>query len=452
MVKTRDKLIALGPETLADALLELAGHYDEADDLVERLVATDHEKVVRFRARLTDLKQNDYFYDWRHVGGFARELEGLLADLAESVEDSKIGVELMALFFESDRDVFESCDDSSGEVGDIFRQDAAKLFSHFGAGCLDKTWLGSLIIKLLADDGYGVRDSLLECGADYLPEDDRRELIEQFWGMAEKDENEYNRHSWYRCVEELAKQLGDAQLFEKARLASVDEPGTGACLDIASVYLKNGDPQTALAWIERDKDPNSFRTDKRDDLLQDIYGQLGDFDKAEELAWKRFRCYRCLDGLDDLLAVIGTDTGDQEQRQVVIAGQVKEVLAQHRFNAFDARFLLETNNQQEAETYLLQSVEQFNGDFYGELLELAQAMEHDKRYLVATMLYRALLDSILKRGYTKSYSHGVRYLKKLDTMALVISNWQSFVDHTTYKKEVRSAHGRKYSFWRRYDK
>ncbi len=72
--------------------------------------------------------------------------------------------------------------------------------------------------------------------------------------------------------------------------------------------------------------------------------------------------------------------------------------------------------------------------------------------LAAIMLYRALLDSILKRGYTKSYPHGVRFLKKLDALALTINDWQRFTRHEIFKKELRLAHGRKYSFWGKYDK
>lgn len=36
----KKKLIDLGPDALADALLSLAIHSDEADDLIEQLIAT----------------------------------------------------------------------------------------------------------------------------------------------------------------------------------------------------------------------------------------------------------------------------------------------------------------------------------------------------------------------------------------------------------------------------
>lgn len=443
----RKKLIALGPEKLADALLEMAVNYDEVDNLVERLVATPKEKVKRFKAKLSGLKRGRRFIDWREAGSFARELAGLLVDLEESVEDGKTGVELVARFFECDRAIFDRCDDSSGMVGDVFRYDANKLFTRFAAKCPDKRWLAKCIIKLFGGNDYGARDNLLESAAEFLSKENLRELADQFWQLAEEEKDTYRQRRWYSGVEELADQLGDAPLFEKARLAAWGEPGTAACLDIAEVYLKTGEPQTALAWIERDKDPGAFQEDKRDQLLQTIYTELGESEKVSEIAWKRFRSYRSIRNLEELLTVIGI-----EKKEEVIAEQAGEILAEKKFSASDAEFLLETDCLEQAEKYLLQSVEQFNGDFYGSLLPLAKAMEKTKRHLAASMLYRALLNSILKRGQTKTYPHGIRYLKKLDALTPAVNNWQQFPSHEMFKKELRAAHGRKYSFWGKYDK
>jgi len=448
----RNKLLALGPEILADSLLEMAGFSEEANELVERLVATPQEKVGRFKTRLTELKNSDFFYNWRYASSFARELEGLLEDLANTVQDGKTGVELVTLFFEHDRYIFESCDDSNGEVGDVFRDYATNLFAGYAADCQDKKWLGQRLIKLFAGNDYGVRDYLLEAAGSSMPAEELRTLAKQFEWRAKKEKEKYQQRSWYRGVEELASQLGDAPLFEKARLASWGGSlNTAACLDIAKVYLQYGEPQKALAWVERDEEPTSFMEDKRDKLLQAIYTELGESTKTTEVAWKRFRSGRSLHSLDELLTVIAVGTAGIDQRQRVINEQAKEILATKRFSHLDTKFLIQTKCFAEAEEYIQQSAEQLNGNFYDSLLPLAQSMEKEQRQLTATLLYRALLDSILKRGQTKSYPHGVRYLKKLDSMAKTIHDWHKFTSHDTYKKEIYLAHGRKYSFWGKYD-
>ncbi len=49
----KEKLIDLGAEVLADALLELAGHSDEANAMIERLLAAAKEEVQQFRRRFS---------------------------------------------------------------------------------------------------------------------------------------------------------------------------------------------------------------------------------------------------------------------------------------------------------------------------------------------------------------------------------------------------------------
>ena len=447
MTTLRDKLLALDPEQLVDALLELADFHNEADQLVERLTSTPKEKVKRIKAKLSGLKRARRFVDWREIGGFARNLKGILADLEESAADGKTGTELVSRFFQCDQAVFERCDDSSGLIGEIFRYDATELFTRFAGRCPDKNWLGEIIIDLFGENDYGARDNLLQSADEFLADDDMRELADRFRVLAEDDKEGYPRNQWYKGVEKLARHLGDGPLFEKARLAACGEPGTAACLDIASVYLKSGEPQTALAWVMRDKKPGTFQEDKRDYLLQTIYQELDEPEKVTDIVWKRFRKCRSVNSLEELLAVIG-----QESRESVITEQALEILSEQNFCNTDTAFLINTGCMDQAEKYLLQSVEQLNGDHYYSLLPLAQAMEKANRNLASTMLYRALLDSILKRASTKTYSHGIRYLKKLDTLAKTICDWQKLSSHEIYKKEIRLAHGRKHSFWGRYDK
>lgn len=83
----KQKMMDLGADALADALLGLAVHSDEADDLIERLIATPRENVQRFKKKLSSLKRSRRFIDWRGSAGFARELEMLLQDLKSGVDD-----------------------------------------------------------------------------------------------------------------------------------------------------------------------------------------------------------------------------------------------------------------------------------------------------------------------------------------------------------------------------
>jgi hypothetical protein len=68
---------------------------------------------------------------------------------------------------------------------------------------------------------------------------------------------------------------------------------------------------------------------------------------------------------------------------------------------------------------------------------MANIMEIAERRLCASLIYRALLDSILERGRSKAYIHGAEYLKRLDKLSESISNWNGFSDHEAYRAGLR---------------
>ncbi len=441
------RLIELGAEALADALLELADHNDAADDLVERMIATPEENIERFKAKLRSLKRSRHFIHWRESASFARRLETLLQDLRANVDDPKIGSKLVAAFYETDKGTLGNCDDSSGHVGEVYRFDAKELFVSYARRCPDKEWLTELVFKLNKYDDYGVRDTLIDCAVEYLPEPNIRNLINMLQKTADKEEDEYAKRHWLHLIESLARQNRDARLFEKVRTDSWGTLSTAAFVDIAQVYLESGDPEAALSWLDKISPNETHQIDERDRLLLEILGRLGETEKQKDVARRIFRRHRSNDSLEALLSVIGA-----QKRESVITEETDLILSAKTLSLSDTAFLMEMGQVEDAERYLLDRVDQLNGDFYGSLLPLADAMETNERHMAAIVVYRALLDSILRRGRTKTYPHGVRYLKKLDRLARSVSDWRGMDDHDTYLQQLRQAHGRKSSFWSRYGK
>ncbi len=444
--RKKQRLVDLGAEALAEALLALAQRDELANDLLERLVATPSENVQRFKAKLADLKQSQRFVSWRESAGFARELETLLEDLKAGVADPKEGTELLAAFYEADRLVLNNCDDSTGHVGHVYRILAPEIFADYASRCEDKDYLLDLVLKLNRDDGFGVRGALFECAARYLPESHVRSLISRFQGMADGEGNEYSKHYCLSLIESIARQIKDAPLFEKTRTSSRGAPTADACVDIARVYLESGDAGAALSWLGRIPEKDSAHGYDRDRLLLDIHGRLGNKREQAETAWRLFRGHRCAESLQDLLAVMGED-----QRDSVIAAETAAILKEETLDLSDAAFLVHLGRIDEAESYLLDRTPQLDGDSYGSLLPLAEAMEANGRAFSATAVYRALLDSILRRAQSKAYPHGARYLHKLDALAPAISDWRNMGTHDAYIEGLRQKHGRKYSFWAQYD-
>jgi hypothetical protein len=96
--------------------------------------------------------------------------------------------------------------------------------------------------------------------------------------------------------------------------------------------------------------------------------------------------------------------------------------------------------------------ELIDGEYYHGLLPLAEALLQSGRPLAATVVYRALLDSILERARSKIYGHGASYLRKLGSIAGKITAWRGLPDHPAYLAALRSKHARKSAFWSRCDK
>lgn len=442
----KQKLITLGAEALADALLNLAVHSDEADDLIEQLIATPKENVQRFKQKLSGLKRRKRFISWRESGSFARELEMLLQDLKAGVDDPLTGIELVAAFYEADNTIFEMCDDSNGNIGDVFRYDAKKLFVDYASHCDNKEKIADIILKVNQKDNYGIRDTLMDCAGECLPEETVRTMITTLQEWADKEKDEYGKRHHLRSIESLAQQIKDAKLFEKTRIASWGKLNSAALIDIAKVYLESGDIATAYSWLKKIPEGETYQAYERDKLLEEIYQKQGDSEKLTELLFHKFRSYRSTDTLQALLNLIGHD-----KRNEVVADEVEQILKADRLRESDAEFLITVGKIDEAEKYLLKRADQLNGNHYGGLLSLAEAMDAENRHLVTSLMYRSLLISILERGYTKAYPHGMRYLKKLDKLSTGISDWKEFKHHEAFKAQIIEDHGRKRSFWSKYE-
>ncbi|MBE0574275.1 MAG: hypothetical protein IH613_00095 [Desulfuromonadales bacterium] len=396
------------------------------------------------KSRLSALKRSKRFIRWGESAGLARELRELLQKIEDLVVDPQVGCKLVADFYTTDRSVFDRCDDSSGHVGDVYRYDACELFVSYAKRCADKSWLAKLILKTTLKDDYGVRDALVNSAVEFLPPEQLRWLINQYQQLAEEEPEEFPRRHWLYQVKSLARQLKDAPLFEQTRRAVWgDEPGTAGCVDIARVYLECGDEQTALAWLERIPAGESFQQQERDELLLAIYDRQGDKQRQAEVARRSFRRQRSRSGFERWIAIVGDELLDQE---------VQIVLDAPLLSLTDAAFLVEMEQWDAAECYLQVRAEQLDGDHYQFLLPLAETFESLARPLTASLLYRALLDSILHRARTTTYGHGARYLRKLDLLAKTVSDWDDIEPHTVYVEQLQQKHGRKTSFWSRYER
>ena len=436
-----------GPEeALRRSLLGFAGYHDDLPP-----AASPAHALSRFKRGLAGAKRRKRFVRYAESGPYADEIAELLVCLFDARLPGPEGVEETCLFFETDAAIMNACDDSDGSVGNVFTIAACDLLSWYASRCDDKGWLTDRVYHVTRTDEFGVRGGIIKRVGEFLPEASLRSLADHLRSDAERSQDMYAVRSLHHDVASLAEQLNDGPMYEMAIRASVRSSGDSRsipspwCVDIARVYFNGGDPVTALSWIERIPEDDTFTAYEREPLLLDIHKRLGNHSEVKRLAWRIFRRHRTGETLDNLLAILGPS-----DRERLLDDETRTILNAVRLSCADAEFLLTMGRVEDAERYLLRHVEEFNGEGYTSLLRLADAMETAEMFLVTNLLYRALLDAILTRGISKYYVYGVRYLRKLDKLAASVQTWQGFEPHPKYVKELEIAHARKSAFWGRY--
>lgn len=410
--------------------------------------------VRQFRAELARQHRRRRFVPAFQTGAFAADLRDLLDSLDLATLDPRTGLALIVSFYRADARIFAACDDSNGSVGDVFRLDASVRFARFASRCDDPEWVSALLQELVEQDDYGVRDALLDRAAEFLPEATLRALADRLWAAATAGpaasrtpgEARFDRMHRFLLVEQVARQLRDPELFERARRGWSPEMGTAACGDIAREWLSVGDPARALEWLERIPPGERFQREERDRLLLEIYPKLGRQSELVELLWRRLREWPSRLALDELIAVVG-----EQERPGAVDTITAQLTATGEFRVSDVGFLLDTGRTGVAVDHLLRLRDGIAGQYWNWLLPLAKRFAAAGEPLAATLLYRALLDDILDRANSTIYGHAVRYLRQLEALAPAVADWRGVDDHEGYFQGLRQRHRLKRSFWGRVD-
>lgn len=411
---------------------------------MERYAYKPVKTAEEFKSEFSRIKRIRHFYTAGETRYLAGDLHYLLEALDAMPEPPETKVKLLAAFFKADSNIVNKCDDSYGEMSVLY-DTAGELFGKYAALCEDKTGIGKVVLKTYAADTYSMCDFLLGKGCAGLPQKVLRVMADSFWAMTEAPEKDRRGH-YFQGVKALARHLKDPELYEKAYSAEYGGViSEGHLPDIAKLYFECGRAAQALAVLERIKYGNNFRGDERDELLLNIYRELGDRPKLEETAWRVFLRRRSATAFERLVALLG-----ETRRTELLNAEVVKIFAAPGPNYDDITFLLETGRLDDAEKYIIAHAVRLNGDLYTHLLHYAAAMEEHKRWLASAVLHRALLESILARAITKYYPYGAKYLAHLNVLAELVTNWRGVRPHAEYFKELEAAHARKVSFWEKY--
>jgi len=208
----------------------------------------------------------------------------------------------------------------------------------------------------------------------------------------------------------------------------------------ADRYIRYGRPAEALVWLEGDW---GFHETDRQRLLSEAYEALGDTERLQSV---RRALFDQTGSPGDFAAWCQSLAPGDHASAVEVA--------QERAQALDdpisgAQLLLALNDDAAAEALLVARHAAVRGESYVSLVPLAQELEGKGRLPGAIVCYRALLLAILARAYSKAYGHAAAYLRTLRRLDTAMVDYGPLETHEIFESAVRTAHGRKTSFWNR---
>ena len=464
-------LKALGADTLAALLMEMA----EADASVrKRLVLAVAEGdgsdalIKALDRRLTALATSRSFIDWEKVRAYASEVDGLRRAIAEGLTplDPLAAAERLERFIRLAPKVLERVDDSSGRIGQVFAASIANLADAWaGTADRDARGLAQRVFDLVLWDQYGVCGDLIGASTSALGDDGMAELDALArTALAEPSKavmagaSGWRRLTLERVLIETADARGDVDAFIAIQLARGDDRADG--LGIAQRLLDANRADDALTWLDRKTGRPGLRIITRADLearpsapggagldweretLRIRALEMTDRrDEAQQVRWRLFEHTLEPDLLRSYLRVLPDFEDDEalERAFALVSSHVSALMA--------LAFLIRWPNLALAAELVMRRTEELDGRAYEVLTPAAEALAQDHPH-AATTLNRAMIDSVLERGASKSYPYAARNLGACADLAHQV-DWSAWglEPHKQYLAELRSRHGRKSSFW-----
>ena len=436
--------------TLVGVLIELAGEHEAVLARLARLQLADRpDKLAEeFRKTLNTWRRSSKFFGYREANEFGRSLEAWLDQVGGELlpKDPAAALALFESFIETDGVLFESADDSDGCVGDAVRS-ACRYWLQAARRCEAPAseWT-SRFIKLYSDDQYGARDELLRRADLLLDEAALRALVAQFEShmtsaIATPTDDSGPSPEVFKisaALSLLAETLQDPDVKVRAVMSYCPQPNPVQKSAFVEAYLKADRPADALTWLQESW---GHMEDTRLILRSDALGRLGRYAESAPIRERLFERSISVFNLHRWLEHL-PETSRREALE-----RAHQLALANADPAMAAALLLDIGDDEAAEAMLLTGQARLQGDNYGALLPLAQALNTQQRFLGETAIYRALLTAILTRAYAPAYGHAARYWARLREIAATGVGLLPLESHEEFEAAIRMRHARKRAFW-----
>lgn len=448
-----DRLVALGAEKLAALIL---GETEVNAAFAKRAKAalTGAQGVDAVAAlidrRLAALERARGMVDWRKERAFAADLGAIVDTITGELgrNSPAQAAQRLLRFIDTHVSVFERIDDSNGRIQDVYWRAAGIIPEIVQRLSFDeRDWLPDRLLASLTKDTHGLARNISIAAAPLLPA-----LVLGAWDEALR-QIEAPDNAVLDVRQAIADARGDVEGYlalELRKPAWRQNP-----LEAAERLRAAGRLDEALTWVRRERKGGlAFAT--REDIADGRIQKFHDLEKirlearildekqdrkaAQALRWAAFETSLNADLLREYLRRLEDFIEHEEQERAFAV----VTASPHSYSALG--FFIEWPRLDLAAKLVLDKRKIWDGRQYDALPDAAAALEHDFPE-AATVLYRALLDSILDRAKSQAYGHGTRYLARLAALGAYVRDGGVVETHEVYLARIKQKHGRKAGFW-----
>lgn len=437
------KLAGLAAPELAALVAGLAAELPEVARRVEDFLARGQPAlaVKRARVRLRSALAREADFGPGGAATLGSALDEVLDLIEQAVlpHDGPAAFALLRDFIARDDEAMESADDSDGEVSGRFHR-ACELLAR-AAPLVPGATAREAWVELIAGNNYGCRDSLTEFAAKALPPVEVERLIATL--RAKMRAGGDRAFSAAVALMGVARGQGDPDLYAEAAYRDAPrERHPAVALDVARQFLAAGRAAEATHHLPAAAELCGGYAHDWHETSVELARALGDRTRLRAALWERFRFAPDAAKLADVLAA--EPEPDRARRRTEALDFAR---TDPRDLAGKLQLLVDMGEIAEAAGIAVAEHAKLNGDLYFALVPLAEAFQVEQP-LAATTVYRALLDSILRRARPNTYPHGAAYWHRLTELAGRIVDWTPLRPHDSYAAGLRDAHSRKHAFWR----
>lgn len=285
--------------TLIQWILDRAKQDDDLRQQLFLKVASQRPQgldITTFRRALRDAIAIRGFIEWNEVSNYADSIGTVLSSIQDLRQDyPQAVIDLCEYAIPMIEEVLNSVDDSNGEVGSILEEFQELHYEACERARPDPIALADRLFHGEMESDFGSFANAVETYASILGDKGLahyRELAEAMWqkfpALTPQDAGKWNykRHKLQRILETLATASGDLEAVVAIKRRDLSSSRT--YLDIAQLYLQDGQGDRALEWAESglkafDRPDASLR-----DFVIEEYHRRGRIEEAMELAWQAF--------------------------------------------------------------------------------------------------------------------------------------------------------------------